>query len=338
MKLRTKTTKRYFFRQTRFNFVFKTYAQNQKKTEMLKKEENKISEKAEDLEKASDQSFEKSVSKLKKMIETKDFSDITNLDKPLDLHTTDQSLLTKDVLKNKDSYLNPSSKENDLTMNTSNSLRIKNNKVVKEILQTGQLDIMNKDISFQSMNVQDTSLINSKDTPIAQANLGEVQVLPKNSVSVEDIDPDNIPANQDVIIEPLKKEAILFGVETTKIHSKEEREKNLQKVSQNMFEERSFDEVLRENTYFIDGIIREESFGNYLSRFLRYLPLAFFGICFFYNFLELNRIRMQSYKLEQQELEQLRRLKSVKEGAYEYQLEKKNSKKDLKRKLVFEEI
>lgn len=158
---------------------------------------------------------------------------------------------------------------------------------------------------------------------MAQVNLGTVEVLAKDAVSLKDIDPDNIPAFMDVIVTPRKKEIILLGrqvdeedldedggsavgqentsVDTAYVHQ----------VQKHMFHEKSHEEFRDETTYFFDPEFRVISPLDYLSTILRSLPLAVIIISLMLSWNEDRESRVNAELLEEQELKEIDRLRRL---------------------------
>lgn len=237
-------------------------------------------------------------------------------DEKLVEYTSEESLLTEDLLQRKDTYILPGE---ELQSNTNTTLRIKSNKIAAEILKKGTVDITNPQIKIDSQNVEDLSLLESsligddnsleKLKEIRQISTGKVEVLPKNSVSLEDIDPYQIPDDQDIIIEPEKKEMVMIGrrIKESSDNLKEQR------VSKRIFEELSEDEISRKYTYFFDNYSKYRSPGEKLAYFFRFLLAAIVIFTGSMTYSELQKSKYRAVLFEKQEMGQLEKLLKSKE-------------------------
>ena len=93
-----------------------------------------------------------------------------------------------------------------IEMSSNNNIRAGDNPTALKILREGKIDISDKNIKFDSLNFMETGLLNPDEAKdLKQADVGMIEILDKNSISLKDIDVDNIPENENVIIEPLQK-------------------------------------------------------------------------------------------------------------------------------------
>jgi hypothetical protein len=138
------------------------------------------------------------------------------------IDTLDESKFTENVLKSS-KYVELSDVRNtELRSNTDSTIRVSDNETAAQILNDGFLDLSREDVKVDSLNTEEMATLTNLNAGLSvtdqeklklvkQATAGKVDVLPSNSVSIEDIDIDEIPEDQDVILSPEKKQVLLIG-------------------------------------------------------------------------------------------------------------------------------
>ena len=101
--------------------------------------------------------------------------------------------------------------EHGYKVNTEIELQLKDNPLALQILTEGRIDLRDERVNVSSLTLEDSKLLQGATTSkLRQINFGDVSVLPKDSVLLEDIDVHNIPQDKDIVID--KKEKILYAV------------------------------------------------------------------------------------------------------------------------------
>lgn len=166
------------------------------------------------------------------------------------------------------------------------------------------MDITRPDIKLETPNIEDTNLIDLslEDVKgIRQIKTGKVEVLPKNSVSLDDIDPYNLPDSQNIIIEPEKKEMVMVG---RRVNKKSKNFKK-QRVGREIFEELSEEEISQKYTYFFDSYVKYRSPGERVTYYLRAMVIFLVLFIWFDSASELGHSKERALLFERQEMGQL---------------------------------
>ena len=248
------------------------------------------------------------------------------------IDTQDEERLTTDILTtDKETYLIPD--ELDIQSSTSNNLRVKDNPVAKKILKTGEIDLSDKEVKVDSGNLEELSILglqqgeielDSQLKDLRQASVGSVEVLPEKSISLADVDPESLPEDLDILIEPEQKEMILLGKRTDSGRSGAGAGGNqpglddfqsVQKVSNKIFDEKSEDEINRKYTFFFDFQTNFRSRKENLSLLLRLGLFGYFGFCLIETFLEVRESKLRALMYEQQEMDTIEGILRVREAA-----------------------
>ncbi len=94
-------------------------------------------------------------------------------------------------------------------------------------------------LSVQRLS-QSSAFLAQTDSEMSQIDLGEVEVLPKDSVSLEDVDVYQVPRDLDIVLTPRKKRVVMLGQKTGV--AQQSREDSIFPVEKELFEEKSFEE------------------------------------------------------------------------------------------------
>ncbi|EAR91018.1 transmembrane protein, putative (macronuclear) [Tetrahymena thermophila SB210] len=164
--------------------------------------------------------------------------------------------------------------ENGLSINQKSELQLKDNPLALKVLTEGKIDIRDDRIIVNKLNTSDTSLLGNVEG-LHQISLGTVDVLPQNSILLEDIDVNNIPQDKDIVIEKNTKVLLAVGKKVqkkkqrlTSVDSSEQdsqdkidqEEDTTQKNSRNKYE-------LSVNKKIFEELSLEEYKGKYLWNF-----------------------------------------------------------------------
>lgn len=161
------------------------------------------------------------------------------------------------------------------------------------------------------------------DGNLSQISLGKVEVLKKDGVSLKDVDPENIPANIDIIVQPREKEVLLIG---RRVHSDPIDSRNftgkgeLQELSKEgsfihtvqsqFFHEQSYQEFTDNENFFFDPVLSVTSWKDDIAGAIRKLPVFTFLVCLILAADEVYRSRNNHTLLEIQEMKALEQMKN----------------------------
>lgn len=196
-------------------------------------------------------------------------------------------------------------------MNTPSELQMKENPLALQILSEGKIDLKHKEIKLENANIQDLSLYSLEELKgmnenMAQINVGEIAVLPKNSILLEDIDVYNIPEDKDIVLNANKKKMIVMGHKVTRSVAGEEKGKENRgefNVSRNVFEELNFDEFKKKYLFGFESKSVAFQKKIFLREVLRYWPIYLFFFFLFDTIFELYQVMSDHNLVVQQEME-----------------------------------
>lgn len=202
-------------------------------------------------------------------------------------------------------------------LNTSSELQLKDNPLALQILNEGKIDLTHEKVTLQNAFLQDLSLYSVEEIKeingkIAQINVGTVDVLPKNSVLLEDIDVYNVPEDKDIILTHNKKQMYVVGhrvdkdiLETNKSLINQEGKHNRGEfhVSRNIFEELNFEEFKKK--YLFEFESKNVKFHKLLllREILRFWPFYVFLLFFIETTVELYSVTQDHNLIEKQEMD-----------------------------------
>lgn len=195
--------------------------------------------------------------------------------------------------------------------NENTQVRVKDNPLVAEVFGNKVVNINDPRVKIDTPDLQDLALI-KESADIAQLNLGGVEVLKKDAVSLKDVDVRDIPEHLDVIVSPRKKEVILLGrkidsegVDADEAGSNAEISAYTQNVKSQVFNEKSHEEFQDETAYFFDPKFTVASPLDSVAKFLRSVPFLVLFTCFLNTFLEDHQVDRNPRLLEKQEQDEL---------------------------------
>ena len=240
----------------------------------------------------------------------------------ISIETADLEKLMEDP-RNSEIYIKPNEQGyQGIEMLSNNNIRAGDNPTALKILREGKIDISDKNIKFDSVNFLETGLLNPEEAKdLKQADAGTIEILDKNSISLKDIDIDNIPENEDIIIEPLQKQMILLGKKVKLGEDQIGNDLSVQEVSKSMFEETGEQEFQRKYTYFFDFYNKEQKFSQKLRNWLFRLPFFVFLYFLIDTSLEYFEAVNKSHLFERQEMSKLNQVLQEREV---YAIEKLN--------------
>lgn len=121
---------------------------------------------------------------------------------------------------------------------------------------------------------------------MTQLNVGKVDIIRKDSILLEDVDPNNLPEFKDIIVDKTEKEMILLGRRVTG-NNIDNGSGFIHSVQPVIFEEKTHEEFRDESTYFFDPKFRVMSPMDLLAKLLRGLPLMALAMCLLHTVHEL---------------------------------------------------
>ena len=185
-----------------------------------------------------------------------------------------------------------------------------------EILTEGKIDLKNKKVELENAGIQELEHysideLKEMNDKIAQINVGNIDVLPKNSVLLEDLDVYNIPEDKDIVIEKTIKKMVVVGHKVPKSVAGSSKQSNdgTFEVSKNIFEELSFDEFKKK--YLFDFESKNVRFQKklLLRDLIRMWPIFVIVGCFMDTLLELYFVKSDNNLIEEQEMEIFNRVR-----------------------------
>jgi len=217
-------------------------------------------------------------------------------------------------------------------INTEVEFQLKDNPLALKVLKEGTIDLKDKRIKVDSLSMADASLLDANVAgELKQVNLGDIKVVPKDSVMLEDIDVYNIPEDKDIIIE--KEEKTLFAIgrkvkrkEELKIvkegeEGKESKEKGLteteekeikwvHEIGKKIFEEKSFVEFKKENLFSFEMDLLRFNFKELGRAMIGIVPLLAFSFFLAETLMEVYICMRDDHLIEQQEMSKLAEIRA----------------------------
>lgn len=202
----------------------------------------------------AEKSFNQTENMLKSLKETtagKSFSEISkDLVSPINIEMDSQNknlMIENPIAGNK--YLQTN--QNDIASSFDVIFRVAENEKAGQLLSKKEFDLMDPNLDIQSST--QSGLFLSKESNFKQFSVGNVELLSKNSVSLADVDLNNIPKNLDIQIFPNKREVLVIGKEIGNIDGTEQ--EKVEKVDNEIFVEKSFEDVEKEELNFAERLM-----------------------------------------------------------------------------------
>lgn len=210
--------------------------------------------------------------------------------------------------------------------NTDSELQLKDNPLALKVMMEGKIDLRDERIKVTSMTLEDSKLLQGADVSgIRQINLGDVSVLPRDSVLLEDIDVYNIPEDKDIVIDKVEKTLFAVGKKmegrgAMTVHSEKEAESKVQQqdqkflhqVGKTIFEEKELSEF--RDTYLVGlekGFV-EFNYKELLRTLIMGLPFYVLSFCFIQTVLEIYMTKQTEWKVEQQIMNNVKSMRDEK--------------------------
>lgn len=199
-------------------------------------------------------------------------------------------------------------------LNTSSELQLKDNPLALQILTEGKIDLKNEKIKLENSSIQDLSLyslneLKEMNENMAQINVGEIDVLPKNSILLSDIDVYNIPEDKDIIIDSNRKKMIVVGKKVKKTvigiesDGKDKNHSGEFNVSRNIFEELSFEEFKKKYLFEFESATVKFNKSLFLRDIIKIWPLLVFLYFFIDTIFELYEAKKDHNLVETQQMQ-----------------------------------
>ncbi|KAL4460024.1 hypothetical protein ABPG74_003550 [Tetrahymena malaccensis] len=213
--------------------------------------------------------------------------------------------------------------ENGLAINQKSELQLKDNPLALKVLTEGKIDIRDDRIIVNKLNASDTSLLGNIEG-LHQISLGTVDVLPQNSILLEDIDVNNIPEDKDIVIDKNTKVLLAIGKKVqkkkqrlTQVDSSEQdsedkvdlkedtaqqnsRNKYELSVNKKIFEELSLEEYKDKYLWNFEKDLVTFDFNMLLRSFLGTLPFLIVTLMLFDTLFELYKCKRDITLMEEQ--------------------------------------
>ena len=218
------------------------------------------------------------------------------------------------MLKFKEDSLNefyPYQSSTGFNLNTKSELQLKDNPLALQILTEGKIDLKHKNVKLENSNIQDLSFYSVDDLKVlnnnmAQINVGEIDVLPKNSILLEDVDVYNVPEDKDIILNSNRKNMVVVGHKINKTVLNKEFDENTRgefHVSKNIFEELNYEEFKKKYLFEFESKNVKFHKNLFFREIFRFWPLIIFMAYFIDTVLELYQTKRDDNLIETQEIE-----------------------------------
>lgn len=227
---------------------------------------------------------------------------------------TEQQMMQNPLEKEENRYL--SMNEGSLKSNEDVNLRMKDNPLAFQVLTEGKLDLQSKDIELAQLHDSLLeNIIERQGGDFSQISLGTVRSLQKNSIALEDVEVDNIPKHLDIEMDPEHKEVLIIGQKVKGGDSKgdalpEEGPDSEQVLDKEVFIEKSFEEMKRDNLGEFERVLYFESVDKQMRSLVCLLPLLVVYVFWIKYYLEHKECIESVYLVDSEQLKILKKLKS----------------------------
>ncbi|KRX08966.1 hypothetical protein PPERSA_08169 [Pseudocohnilembus persalinus] len=254
---------------------------------------------------------------------------------PLEIKFEEKSELLADDYTNSPSVFkfNQQSKNNQgiqsfqnkdgLTLNTDSELQLKDNELAMQILKEGKINLQDKRINVQNINISDMDVFgNQKENNIQQIDLGNIVSNKKDSLLLEDVDVYNIPADKDILLSKKEKKMQAIGIKVKKNQDLDDNDNNINEtqqqkqsfdgqmvISKNLFEEKNLKEYADENLFKIEQDLLYYDWNQFYKTVAKLLPVWILFYFFAETTMEYFATRHDIYLMQEQELEIYEKLK-----------------------------
>lgn len=228
---------------------------------------------------------------------------IETLDQPTTIISSDLSLFTQDPRRENrywniaasesgTSELGEGGKEDDLV------LRMRDNEKAFEVLSRGKFDLSDPKLSVTAASVS-SLLVDGKETKAV--SLGAVELMGKDAISIQDIDPKAIPAHLEVVLSKNEYEVVLLGKKVPLEESESpqsSQDPNIQQIDPQTFVEKKMSEFVKEELNTAErmlGLLHLDKITNWAFYLL---PLLIFLSCVVYNTLQLRGVVKAQHKID----------------------------------------
>ena len=249
--------------------------------------------------------------------------DLRKIDEPVTIpmtKTNETKMMPNPIEREDNKYM--SLNEGDWSANRDVNIRLKDNPLAFDVLSKGSFDLKSKDINV--VQIADSLAVNAVDreaqSKMTQISLGTAKTLQKDSISLKDVDVDNIPKHLTIDLDEDEKEILIIGYKVPKGGSDkatetefEESQNKEETIEKEIFIEKTFNEIKSEQLGEIEKFVYFENLENHFHFILTFFPLLlylYFSVFFLDEFFECVR---SVYKID---VEQLKVLNKMKQNKY----------------------
>lgn len=197
--------------------------------------------------------------------------------------------------------------EESIQSNEEMSLRVKNNEFGKEVLTTGQFDIA--DTRVELRNNATSSLFLDKESDFKTFSLGPTQTMQKDSVYIDDIDVDKIPAHLNIELTKYEKEMVVVGKLIGADETEEESRNGKETIDKEIFNEKSYKEMFQHAYNGFEKFIIYNFDFRLFKWSIRWAPLFVFMLALMSTISEERDCYASVHKIEDDKMMYLNKLK-----------------------------
>jgi len=191
------------------------------------------------------------------------------------------------------------------------SLRLADNEKAREILQSNRFELADKKLDV--LDSMQSDLFFSKDAGFKQISLGNVGVLSKDTIALEDVDLANIPKSQDISLNPELREVVIIGKEMTPEETAEREAgaapPGTEVLDGQVFVEKSLEDARREEMNLVERLMTESNLFELLLLYLKIFPVILLLIFYYNAFWEQETVRKEILEVDEQNMKALKQLK-----------------------------
>lgn len=194
------------------------------------------------------------------------------------------------------------------------ALRVADNPKAQAILQTSRFDLADRELDV--LDSMQSDLYFSKEGGYKEVSLGNVGVMPSNTMALEDVDLENIPKHIDIALKPDHREVVIVGKEVAEEEGEDGQAavspitgRPLEVLDGQIFVEKSEEDARREEMNLVERWLTNQSFLGSLMSTFRYLPLMVFLVFYLQAREEVNQCAKDILAIDEQNVQALNKLK-----------------------------
>ena len=155
------------------------------------------------------------------------------------------------------------------------SLRIKENEFGKNLLKTKEFDLLDENVKIRDNAVN--SLYLGETDKFKMFSAGKADVLDENSVYIEDVDVNNIPAHLDIVLDKTAKEIVIIGKEVDEEDGEGKKEGgDKERIDNEVFLEKTYKEMFDKAFNHFERMFMTLISPSLFRTLLKYAPLTVF--------------------------------------------------------------